>query len=46
MAPTSGNMPIPVSGIAKTAFGLATRMPPWIESPIPPPMQIPSMTAT
>ena len=44
--PTSGKRPIPVSGMAKTVFSVATRYFPWTDSPTPPPIVIPSMRAT
>eukprot|EP01139_Manchomonas_bermudensis_P010684 Amastigsp_a340895_27.p3 type:complete len:122 gc:universal Amastigsp_a340895_27:656-291(-) len=44
-APTSGNSPIAVSGIANTVRSVATRKWPWTESPNPPPIVIPSMSA-
>ena len=46
LAPTSGNMAIAVSGIANTACSLATRIRPCTETPMPPPMQMPSISAT
>ena len=46
MAPMSGNMPIAVSGIANTACSVATRIWPCTEMPMPPPMQMPSISAT
>lgn len=46
MAPASGRMAIRHSGIAKVEPGVATRTPaPW-KRPAPPPMTIPSATAT
>ncbi len=44
--PTSGKKPIRVSGIATFVRGPATRsVAPWA-SPIPPPMAMPSITAS
>ena len=44
--PTSGNRPIPVSGIANRVFSVATRNLAGWEMPTPPPIVIPSMKAT
>ena len=44
--PTSGNSPIPVSGMAKVVRSVATRNRQGRDSPTPPPMVIPSMIAT
>jgi hypothetical protein len=43
--PTSGNRPIPVSGMANRVFSVATRNLAGCEMPTPPPMVIPSMKA-
>ena len=37
---------MPVSGIANNAFSLTTRCEPWTETPTPPPITIPSISAT
>jgi hypothetical protein len=42
----SGKNPIAVSGIANSACSLATRAVPCTDTPMPPPMQIPSTSAT
>lgn len=39
VAPTSGNNPMAVSGIAKTVVSVATRCEPWIDKPTPPPAE-------
>ena len=44
--PTSGKRPMPVSGMAKTVRSVATRQRQGSDRPTPPPMTIPSMTAT
>mmetsp|Transcript_106154 Transcript_106154/g.300178 ORF Transcript_106154/g.300178 Transcript_106154/m.300178 type:complete len:245 (+) Transcript_106154:279-1013(+) len=46
VVPTSGNRPIPVSGMANIVFSVATRIGLWIERPTPPPITIPSQMAT
>ncbi len=43
--PTSGNRPIPLSGMAKVVRSVATRNRQGRERPTPPPMVIPSMKA-
>jgi len=43
--PTSGNKPIPVSGIASRVFSVAIRNSHGCEMPTPPPIVIPSMIA-
>mmetsp|Transcript_59273 Transcript_59273/g.139931 ORF Transcript_59273/g.139931 Transcript_59273/m.139931 type:complete len:212 (+) Transcript_59273:134-769(+) len=44
--PTSGNRPMPVSGIASLERSLSTRsLAPWL-MPMPPPMTMPSISAT
>eukprot|EP00962_Isochrysis_galbana_P030939 scaffold10064_cov130-Isochrysis_galbana.AAC.2 len=45
-APTSGNMPMFVSGMANTVFSVAMRNAPCTEMPAPPPMQKPSQMET
>lgn len=44
--PTSGTNPIPVSGIAILDRSVTIRTEPWAERPTPPPITMPSMTAT
>mmetsp|Transcript_91948 Transcript_91948/g.274366 ORF Transcript_91948/g.274366 Transcript_91948/m.274366 type:complete len:222 (+) Transcript_91948:254-919(+) len=46
VVPTSGKRPMPVSGIANMVFSVAMRIGLWMESPTPPPMTMPSQTAT
>ena len=46
VAPPSGNRPIPVSGIAKSVRSVATKCEPVADTPTPPPMTIPSTSAT
>ncbi len=44
--PTSGNRPMPLSGMAKRVFSVATRYLHGSAIPTPPPMVMPSMNAT
>jgi len=46
LPPTSGNSPIPVSGMAKDVVSSATRWLPWTETPTPPPITMPEISAT
>lgn len=45
LPPTSGTRPILVSGMATTERSVTTRTAPWAETPTPPPMVMPSITA-
>lgn len=44
--PTSGTKPIAVSGIATRERSVTTRTSPWADTPTPPPITMPSMSAT
>ena len=46
VAPTSGKKPIPTSGMANRKRSPATRCEPWIATPTPPPITMPSISAT
>src|SRR2546421_1255044 len=46
VAPTSGKKPMPTSGIAKENRSPATRCEPCTETPTPPPITMPSISAT
>ena len=46
LAPTSGTRPMPHSGIASKVRSVTTRCAPWAEMPTPPPITIPSISAT
>ena len=46
VAPTSGNRPMPVSGMASTVRSVTTRKLPWADTPTPPPITTPSISAT
>ena len=46
VAPTSGKKPMPTSGMANRKRSPATRCEPCTDTPTPPPMQMPSISAT
>ena len=46
MPPTSGMKPIPTSGIAIFVVSVTTRTLPWAPTPTPPPITMPSISAT